>query len=235
MATERSNNGMYLVDLADTVSESATMDELLDTTRGFWSSICEEMRQAETLWVFAPNKRHEGRFLPVAMSVGDEARRESGLSLKNVITVHRETGGGSGLRDAYEEILFFVKDVREYRFHKDAIRTEHVYQGNEWGEDRTEGRSSYHDTAVRRYNPNGKDPGNVWLTEDRSETAGKTVDETRPLARTEAAKRCVRAGSAEGETVHALSVSDDVARTIEAKGRVLDRRTGLSLPGAVSQ
>jgi hypothetical protein len=232
METERTSKGMYLVDLADIVAASDTTEELLDETRGLWRGLHDEMRATETLWVFVPNEHRKEGFLPAAMVVGDDARRESDLILKNVITVHREAESDRDLRGVYEEILLLVRDASEYQFHKNAIRVDHVYQGNEWGGEREKSQSSYHDTPVRRYNPDGKDPGNVWLTEHRDETAGETVDETEPISRTEAAKRCVRAGSMEGETMYAFSVSDDVARTIEVEDRVSKRREITSLVGA---
>ena len=215
---------MYLVDLAEIVSKSATLDEVLDKTRRLWSALYDEMGPTETLWVFAPNEQRHGKFWPVAMSIGDYAREESELVLKNAITVHRNTGREDDLSTAYEEILFFVKDMGNYQFDKDEIRVAHVYQGKEWNGDRKEGQSAYHDTTVQRYNPNGKDPGNVWLTEIRNETADETVDETQPMQRTEAAKRCLQVGSSEGETVHAFWLTDELAATVEAENRVLNRR-----------
>ena len=215
---------MYLVDLAEIVSRSSTLDGLLDETRGLWSDLHEEMDSTETLWVFAPNERRHGEFWPVAMSIGGCAKKESELTLKNIITVHRDTGRNGDFRTVYEDLLFFVKDTRSYQFNKDEIRIAHVYQGKEWGGTRKEGKSAYHDTRVQRYNPNGKDPGNVWLTEVRNETTDETVDRTQPIQRTEALKRCLRAGSSEGETVNAFWLSGKFATIVEAEGRVLNQR-----------
>lgn len=219
---------MYLVDLTEVTSNSATLSRLLDRTRGVWSALADEMDPTETLWVFTPNERRHGQFWPVAMSVADCAREESDLTLKNLITVHREGGRETDLRTVYEEILFFVKDSSAYRFDKDSIRVAHVYQGEEWGGEREKGQSAYHDTTVRRYNSDGKDPGNVWLSEFRNQTANETIDETRPMKRTEAAKRCLQAGSVEGETVHSVWVTDDLADVVEAEGRILNRRDEVS-------
>jgi len=44
---------------------------------------------------------------PVAMAVADYARKESGLTLKNTITVHRWEDCGGDMESAYDEILFF--------------------------------------------------------------------------------------------------------------------------------
>jgi hypothetical protein len=96
---------------------------------------------------------------------------------------------------------------------------EHVYEGNEWGGERKEGNSAYHDTKVRRYNPDGKDPGNVWLDEDRSQTSDQSVNESRPIPLTEAIRRCVLVGSSEGETVYTLHCDDAVGNAIEEEGR----------------
>jgi hypothetical protein len=224
MSTKRKSKQMYLVDLAEIVSKSATLDGVLNETHGLWSALYEEMDPTETLWVFARNEQRDGQFWPVAMSIGDHVKTESELVLKNIITVHRNAGRDGDLRTAYEEILFFVKDTRRYQFNKDEIRIAHVYQGKEWSGDRKEGQSAYHDTAVQRYNPDGKDPGNVWLTEIRNETADEAVDETQPMRQTEALKRCLQAGSSKGETVHAFWLTDKFAAVVEEQNRVLNRR-----------
>ena len=108
------------------------------------------------------------------------------------------------MESAYDEILLFVKNKREYQFHKDEIRVAHVYEGNEWGGEREEGNSAYHDTKVRRYNPDGKDPGNVWLNEDRTQTGNQEIDEVEPLPMERAIRRCILVGLAEDEVVHTL-------------------------------
>lgn len=210
---------MHVVDLAPLLPGADTLDDLLESTSGAWATIHDEMTPSESLWVFAPNERREGTFWPVAMAVADRARAESGLVLKNVVTRHREPEPGGDLRDAYEEILFLVTDKRSYRFDKDAVRVDHVYEGREWGGERESGTSAYHDTEVQRYNPNGRDPGNVWLEELRDGTPDETVDETRPLSRAEALRRCVRAGAGEDEPIHLWHGGEEFRAVVEREGR----------------
>lgn len=213
---------MYLVDLSKVVSDAETQNNILNETEGLWNAIYERMEPTETLWVIAPNDYRDGRFWPVAMLVADYAREESSLVLKNTITVHRWEDQGGDMESAYDEILFFVKDKREYQFHKDSIRVAHVYEGNEWGGEREEGNSAYHDTKVRRYNPDGKDPGNVWLDEDRTQTDNQEVDEVGPIPLEEALRRCVLAGSGKSETVHTLW-ADDIQGIVTGEGRVIEQ------------
>lgn len=195
---------MYVVDLRSIVSEATSQEGVLDETRGIWQGLYERMEPKETLWVIAPNDYTEGRLWPVSMAIADYARDESDLILKNTITLHQWEDRGGDMESAYDEILFFVKNKRAYQFYKDDIRVAHVYQGNEWGGEREEGNSAYHDTKVRRYNPDGKDPGNVWLNEDRTQTGDQEIDEVGPLPMEEAVRRCVLVGSAEDEIVHTL-------------------------------
>jgi hypothetical protein len=180
------------------------------------------MDVADTLWVIASNDFRDGRYWPISMAVADNARTKSDLVLKNTITVHRWAENGSDMKSAYDEILFFVKDKREYRFNKDAIRVSHVYEGNEWGGEREEGNSAYHDTKVRRYNPDGKDPGNVWLDEDRTQTENQEIDQTEEIPLVEAVRRCILAGSEEDETINCLWTDDDIHEAVRNEGRVMD-------------
>ena len=195
---------MYLVDLSRVVSDADNQRSVLDETRGVWKGLYERMEPTESLWVVAPNDYHEGRMWPIAMAVAEYAREESGLTLKNTVTVHQWDDRDGDMESAYDEILFFVKNKREYLFNKDDIRVSHVYEGNEWGGEREEGNSAYHDTKVRRYNPDGKDPGNVWIDEDRTQSNDREIDRTDAIPLKEAVRRCVLVGSAEGETVYTL-------------------------------
>lgn len=224
-STPERNNGsdqMYIVDLGRVVSEADDRGAVLDETQGLWEVLYERMTPEETLWVVAPNDYRDGRFWPVAMAVADHARAESDLVLKNTMTVHRWADRGGDMESAYDEILFFVKNKHRYQFDKDAIRVAHVYEGNEWGGERETDTSAYHDTAVRRYNPDGKDPGNVWLDENRTATDGQAVDEAGPIPLEEAIRRCVLAGSGDGETVYTLW-ADGVEDVVTAEGRELTR------------
>lgn len=212
---------MYLLDLGRLVSEADTQADILEATRGVWGTLYERMEADETLWVVAPNTYQEKQFWPVAMAVADCVREESSLVLKNTVTVHRWRDRGGDMESAYDELLFFVKDKREYQFHKDDIRVAHVYEGNEWGGNREEGNSAYHDTKVRRYNPDGKDPGNVWLDEDRTQTDSQEIDEVNPIPLEEALRRCVLVGSGEGETVYTLW-TDDIEAVVDGEGRTAE-------------
>jgi len=217
-ADNQNSNQMYLVDLRPIVSGATTQEGVLDETRGIWQGLYERMEPEETLWVITPNDYREGRMWPVSMVIADYAREESNLILKNTITLHQWEDRGGDMESAYDEILFFVKNKREYQFHKDDIRVEHVYEGNEWGGEREEGNSAYHDTKVRRYNPDGKDPGNVWLKEDRTQTENQEIDEVEPLPMEEAIRRCVLVGSAEDEIVYTLW-TDNLRDTIVNENR----------------
>jgi hypothetical protein len=73
---------------------------------------------------------------------------------------------------------------------------------------------------VRRYNPEGKDPGNVWLTEDRAQTADQAIDETRPLPLSEAVQRCVLVGSGDEEIVYTLW-ADEFEEAITTENRTM--------------
>jgi hypothetical protein len=195
---------MYIVDLRDAIAESSTLEGVLAEFQGLWSSLYERMDPSETLWVIAPNDYRDGQMWPVAMFAADYIREEAGFALKNTITVHTISDRGGDMVSAYDEVLLLVKDKRDYQFHKDEIRISHVYEGNEWGGKREKGNSAYHDTEVRRYNPDGKDPGNVWLKEDRSQTPSQEVDATSPTLFEEAIRRCIRVGTQEEEVVHAI-------------------------------
>lgn len=205
---------MYLMNLTPVIERRSSLDDVLEATDGLWSGIYNRMDSTDTFWVYAPNEYQDGRYWPVSMAVADHAREESDLVLKNTITVHQWTDRGGDMESAYDEILFFVSDKREYVFNKDEIRVEHVYKGNEWGGDREEGKSSYHDTKVRRYNPDGKDPGNVWLDEDRTQTNNQEVDAVHSLPLSEAYRRLVLVGSSPGETVFTVWTDDTVTETL---------------------
>lgn len=213
---------MHLVDVSSKLAEVDSVNALLAETNGYWSQIYEELDPSETLWVFAPNRYDDTYYWSAAMMLADYIRDETSFLLKNTIIRYTEPEPGSGLQSVYETILFLVKDKREYRFDKDEIRVAPVYKGNEWG-DREKGSSAYHDTEVQRYNPDGKDPGNVWVDENRSQTDDETVDEVYPVPRTEALKRCIRAGSQEGDAVSGLWLPEKFVNVIEEEGRTYNR------------
>ncbi|MDS0474586.1 DNA methyltransferase [Natrinema sp. 1APR25-10V2] len=205
---------MYLVDLEKKTDVAPNLTRLVSDISAACEHLYEEMNQSESLWIFAPSEDFSSEYWPVAMAVADGIRERSPFTLKNVISRHTDPTSFRNFANTYEEILFLVKDKSEYYFNKDPIRVDHAYEGNEWGE-RAKGQSAYHDHQVRRYNPDGKDPGNVWLAEDRTETADATVDRTESLPRPEAVMRCVRAGSREKETVHVAGFDGSIVELIE--------------------
>jgi hypothetical protein len=212
---------MNIIDLSNMESSSI----LSSKTDRVWTEVYEQMSDEETLWIFVGNERRENSFyLPMKLAI--RIREVSNLVLKNIITRYTDAEDPDGLDNVYEQILFFVKDKREYIFNKDSIRVEHVYEGIEWG-DRETGQSSYHDTEVRRYNPDGKDPGNVWLDEIRNKTSDETVDQILPFKRNRAIRRCVRAGSKEEEIVQIWGiggVKDEIKNTVQDENREVSVR-----------
>ncbi|WP_440007700.1 DNA-methyltransferase [Halomicrococcus sp. SG-WS-1] len=199
---------MYLVDFSSKLADAESLEGLLAETAGVWEHFYDEMDETETLWVFAPNEYRDTAVWPVSMVLADAIRDEAPFSLKNLIVRYKKPSSTGRLQSVYESILLLVKDQQKYQFNKDKIRIAHVYEGNEWG-DRETGQSAYHDTEVRRYNPDGKDPGNVWVEEVRSETDDETVDQVHPISRREALTRCVLAGSADDELIRGLWVGEE--------------------------
>jgi hypothetical protein len=212
---------MYLVDLGDVVRQSGDLLSFSADLSQMAARIYDEMAPQETFWVFSPSESMAKEHWPTGMVAAEAFREETPFTLKNVITRYSESQDvrTNGLVNVYEEILFIVKDLREYYFDKDAIRIQHVYEGNEWL-DRETGRSSYHNYDVKRYNPKGKDPGNVWLNEIRTESSDETVDRLEPLSREEALLRCIRAGSQEEERVTVLGFEKEEIELIEMENRV---------------
>jgi len=126
------------------------------------------------------------------------------------------------LQVSYEEIFLLVKNRDSYYFDKNPIRVEPVYQGNEWNGNRKNGRSSYRDQITKRYNSEGKDPGNVWIEEIRTETANNVLDRAVPFSRKEAIRRCVLAGSKTEDTVTIIWPSEEIPDIIESEDRKVD-------------
>jgi hypothetical protein len=216
------NNQMFLVNLREIIRDADSIENALKATDGVWESIYDKMDSTETLWVLVPNEYRDSRMWPSAMAFGDYIREEAAFDLKNTISVYywRDTTDNPDLQSAYCDILFLVRDKRDYQFHKDRIRVSHIYEGNEWGGERESGSSAYHDTEVRRYNPEGKDPGNVWLNEDRTQTADQSIDETSPLSLSEAVQRCVLVGSDNDEIINILW-ADEFEEAITAGNRTM--------------
>jgi hypothetical protein len=197
---------MYLVNIDSKLSSIDSRVELQSDVVALCETIYSDMDSDETFWMICSNQYGSNGCWSVGLDLANSIREEVPLILKNTITVHIERETGGELDSIYKEILFFVKNKREYKFNKDAIRIPHIYKGNEWGGEREKGSSSYHDTEVRRYNPDGKDPGNVWMREDRTLTEDESVDMTGSIAIEEAIQRCVRAGSDDDETVYTVGI-----------------------------
>lgn len=210
---------MYIIDISNHISESIDVDELLETLNKISIEIYDEMDSSETLWIFATNTNQGGTFEPLPMKIGAKIQKNSKLYLRDIITIHTNIGTTNTLHQSYEEILLFVKDIEEYHFNKDAIRIDPVYEGNEWNGHRANGQSSYRDSVTKRYNPDGKDPGNVWLEEIRTETKSSVLDRTEPFSRKEAIKRCILVGSEENEVINTLGVPKEVSDIIISEGR----------------
>ncbi|AXR82103.1 hypothetical protein AArcMg_2105 [Natrarchaeobaculum sulfurireducens] len=213
---EEIGNQMYIVDLRSDVSKADSLEDALSDTEGIWESIYERMDSSEVLWVVLNNEYRDGQCWPAPMAFADYIREVAAFDLKNTITVHLfdDAVEHSGLTPSYCEILLLVRDKREYQFHKDRIRIEHVYKGKEWGGERNEGNSAYHDTKVTRYNEDGRDPGNVWLREIRDETSDQSVDRAEPISLTEAIERCILVGSNEDEKVVTYGIDEEVETAI---------------------
>jgi hypothetical protein len=120
------SSSIHLVDLLPLLDDAETTGQVIDRSRWIWSDIYDAMDPEDTLWVFAPNARKNSRYWPIAMAIADAAREDSGLALKNTITRYQDPKPGGDLSNAYEEVLFFVKDKRQYRFSKDEIRGSHT-------------------------------------------------------------------------------------------------------------
>jgi hypothetical protein len=202
---------MYLVNADSAPSDDSVVSSVVESCKHIYSQMADD----ETLWIICSNQYKEQGCQTVGLEIADCVREDIPFILKNTVTVHTDRKRGGNLDSIYKEILFLVKDKREYKFNKDDIRIPHVYKGNEWGGEREKGSSAYHDTEVRRYNPDGKDPSNVWTREDRTETGGENVDRTEPIGMEEAIQRCVRVGSDEDEVIHTLWM--DVAERIEGR------------------
>jgi hypothetical protein len=213
---------MVLVDMTKELEKSEEWEDILSESVDIFSNIYKMMGETETLWIFVPSILFDDLNSITPMAVAKTIQAETGLLLRNIITVHRHTGHDGVLRGSYEEILLLVKNKKSYYFDKDSIRIEPVYQGKEWNGSRENGQSAYRDKETKRYNSEGKDPGNVWMNEIRTETASNVLDRTMPFSRSEAITRCVRAGSKEGSTVTAVWPSEECVKIIQSEGRNID-------------
>lgn len=207
----------YLLDLSAKLDTVGGLDKLNPCSSSLWARFDSLMDESSTLWVFVANRDEDG-LGSTAMRAAQEAQDGTELSLRDIITVHTETGHDGDLRGVYEEVLLFVKDTSQYTFDKDSIRVEPVYKGEEWNGHRSEGKSSYRGRRTKRYNSDGKDPGNVWLNEIRTDTDSRVLDRTEPIPREEAIRRCVRVGTAGEDLVYTLWADSQATRVIESEG-----------------
>jgi len=210
---------MYLVDL---IGYLETKKNNLDNDQPITAEIannCDEiyqdMRDDESIWVYSPHMfRYQGEKI-TSMDIYSKIQNKTNLFLRDMITIYRYTDFDAHFLAAFEEGSLFVKDVSEYYFDKDAIRTDPVYRGDEWNGERQNGRSAYRDRTTKRYNPDGKDPGNVWLNEIRTESKGKVLDRTKPFPQKETIHRCIRASSRPGETITLLWPRSELVAAID--------------------
>jgi len=212
---------MYIIDLSNRLEESDGVHSAITDVARLCSDIYNRMDSSDTLWIFATNHYGRDSFVPVSMKLTGEIGDVTDFSLRDIITVHNKDKSSNLFRNSYEEILLLVKNEETYAFYKDDIRVKPVYKGNEWNGHRENGRSSYRDRTTKRYNSSGKDPGNVWLEEIRTDTQNSVLDRTRPLLRSEAIRRCIRAGSIEGEKVHTYWPTNEMIEIIHSEGRVV--------------
>ncbi|MBX0288697.1 hypothetical protein EGH22_20410 [Halomicroarcula sp. F28] len=214
----------YIIDLSRKIDSLGGLSTFESSSQGVWEHLEQLMESSSTLWVFVANRDTDATGA-TAMQVAQHVQQQTELILRDIITVHTETGHDGVLRGICEEVLLFVKDSRAYRFNKDRIRVAPVYKGEEWNGNRSEGKSAYRGGQTKRYNPDGKDPGNVWLDEIREETESAVLDRTEPIPRTEALRRCIRAGLHDNKQVHTLwtdSAASDVISSEEAEEVSLD-------------
>lgn len=212
-----------MVDFTSYSSQTDMIEGVIKSSTSIWSEIYSRMGPTDTLWVFVSNMVDNGSFWSMPMALCQLIQSEAEYSLRDIITIHRNTGFEHLFRGSYEEILLLVKDKDRYHFDKDKIRMEPVYEGKEWNGLRENSHSSYRDRITKRYNSDGKDPGNVWLNEIRTETESSVLDRTEPISRAEAIQRCIRAGSKEGETISTVWASDELIEVIEAEGRIAEQ------------
>lgn len=209
---------MYIVDVTSKVQEYG-VDGIMNTICDASTIIYENMRSGDIVWIFCRNYSGDREFRTLPMEIGEIIQNSHPLYLRDIITIYRNLESGDNFKNSYENILLFSKDKTEYKFNKDRIRIEPVYEGDEWNGHRKNGHSAYRDRTTKRYNPSGKDPGNIWLEEIRTESEGKVLDRTKPFSRIEAIQRCIRLSSSEGGIVHTLWADEEMMKIIEAEGR----------------
>lgn len=212
---------MYIIDVSTGLEEmnGSETDDIVSDIANICSAIYEQMDSFDTLWIFTPPHVRNPSIQFTSMQLCEAIQSESNYLLRNIVAVHRCTGHDNLLQGVYEEILLLVKDRDKYYFDKNPIRVEPVYEGKEWNGYRENGRSAYRDRITKRYNSAGKDPGNVWLTEIRTETNNNVLDRTEPFPRVEAIRRCVRLGSEEGDIVSTVWTPEEVVGIIESEDR----------------
>lgn len=208
---------VYLLNLSAKLDAIGGLRSIESSSVSLWEIIYNSMGDSSTLWIFVANRDKDG-LGATAMRVGQQIQSETELSLRDIITVHTETGHDGYLKGVYEEILLFVKDTSAYSFDKDSIRVKPVYKGEEWNGHRSRGKSAYRGRQTKRYNPDGKDPGNVWLNEIRTETDSRVLDRTEPISREEAIRRCVRVGADKKSFVYTLWADKKWSDVIESEG-----------------
>lgn len=137
----------------------------------------------------------------------------TGLLYNNIIVIPRRTEKNT-FNDNIVYLLWFCRDKSKMFFDKDIIREKHIWKDVEWGK------------RKKNYNPNGKDPGNVWIpTEDDGKA---NITSHKLLTDSEVLERCIKATSRPDDNV-LLDISDFEieGKLLTSENIVIKRRMGL--------
>lgn len=190
----------------------------LETWRQALPPLATRLGASGSLLLVARNGYEDGTLVPWPYQLADEVRPR--LSLKNVYARLAEplTDDDRPLADAHELCFFFVGSQKEYVFDKAPLRQPHVFKDLEWGK-RTVGPTGYHDKSrtSQRYPEGGRDPGNVFYTEERAPDG--SVMAIRPTPRAEVYLKLVLACSKPGWTIVTNLAEEGFDKRVEAEGR----------------
>lgn len=117
--------------------------------------LLDNIKETGSLWLLMNHIRWSDILNPYGFAISEHIINQKWY-LRNIITWFiPNIEKTERLNNRYIHIYFFVKNFKNYYFNKDLIREKHIWKGVEWGK------------REDRYNPLGKDPGNLWLmTED---------------------------------------------------------------------
>lgn len=154
-----------------------------------WKLCYNILSEDGNIWIFTENKIHNAILYPISFDICENLSRVK-FFIRNIIVWYvpnSEKERGRNLINRYKNILFAVKDPKNYFFDKDPIREKHIWRNVEWGKRKD------------HYHKLGKDPGNVWL-KTRDDGKGKVISHI-PLSFDEAIERCVLVGSKENDVI----------------------------------